>query len=168
MTAPGSRGRSSGPAVNEGRYGSPTGSPLSQAQLGDGASRQRLYALSPVLTVVGRVILLEPGSLTVGEGAGGAYTVALGQAPTADVTVTIASDNTDVTVDQNTLTFTAGNWNVPQTVTVSAGDDSDNVNRILPPSPTLPAAGATSRSRWASLWWYWMTRRPTTTLTTTV
>ena len=59
----------------------------------------------------------------------------LGSEPTAAVTVTIASDNTDVTVDtdagasgnQNTLSFTTTTWNTPQTVTVSAGEDQDNL-----------------------------------------
>ena len=57
--------------------------------------------------------------------------------PTADVTVTVSvpETGTDVSVDtdsneqgdQNTLTFTADNWNTAQTVTVSAAEDNDAV-----------------------------------------
>ena len=64
------------------------------------------------------------------------YTVRLSSEPTQDATVTIASDDTTaVTVDdtdgdnnngvQNTLTFTSTNWNTPQTVTLTAADDTD-------------------------------------------
>ena len=63
------------------------------------------------------------------------YTVRLSSEPTQDATVTIASDDTAVTVDdtdgdnnngvQNTLTFTSTNWNTPQTVTLTAADDTD-------------------------------------------
>ena len=42
--------------------------------------------------------------------------------------VAIRSNNTDVTVPSSTLTFTAGNWNSAQTVTVSAGQDDDAAN----------------------------------------
>ena len=87
-----------------------------------------------MLTVVGQAILPTPRSLELTEGGSATYTVALGSQPTAAVTVTIASDNTDITLDtdagtsgdQSTLTFTTANWNTPQTVTVSAGQDRDN------------------------------------------
>ena len=64
------------------------------------------------------------------------YTVRLSSEPTQDVTVTITSgDTTAVTVNdthadpgvQNTLTFTSANWNTPQTVTLTAAQDTDGV-----------------------------------------
>ncbi len=75
-------------------------------------------------------------AVTVVEEADAAYTVALAGRPTGSVTVTIASDNGDVTVDtdatapgsQNTLTFTTSDWSAPKTVTVSAADDGDAAN----------------------------------------
>ena len=79
---------------------------------------------------------VSPTSLTVAEGGTGTYTVALTSEPTADVTVTVnVPANTDVSVDtdsneegnQNTLTFTADNWNTAQPVTVSAAEDADAV-----------------------------------------
>ena len=64
--------------------------------------------------------------LSLAEGATGTYTVALATEPTADVTVTISGhDTAGVTVQDPVLTFTTGNWDTPQTVTVTAGRDVD-------------------------------------------
>ena len=70
-------------------------------------------------------VTVAPTSLTVGEGDMGTYTVKLNTLPTGNVMVDISSNNTDVTVSPSSLTFTAGNWNSTQTVTVSAGQDAD-------------------------------------------
>ncbi|MHC4511439.1 MAG: OmpA family protein, partial [Planctomycetota bacterium] len=51
------------------------------------------------------------------------YDVVLDSQPTADVTITITPD-AQTTVNQPTLTFTTGSWNVIQTVTVTAVDDA--------------------------------------------
>ena len=49
--------------------------------------------------------------------------------PAGDVTVTIGgTTGTDLTLDQDTLTFTEQNWDQPQTVTVTAEHDGDAVN----------------------------------------
>ena len=55
------------------------------------------------------------------------YTVALNTPPTADVTVTITSDNPDVTTSPINLTFTALDWNSPKTVTIMAAEDANIV-----------------------------------------
>ncbi|MEG5042796.1 MULTISPECIES: calcium-binding protein, partial [unclassified Microcoleus] len=70
------------------------------------------------------VIFLEPlGSTEVLESLGSdIYKVRLNTQPTANVTVAITPE-TQVTVSQPALTFTSANWNVAQTVTVSAVDD---------------------------------------------
>ena len=53
------------------------------------------------------------------------YQVVLTSEPTRDVTIAVTSDDTDVaTVDSDTLTFTSGNWNQPQSVTVTGADDA--------------------------------------------
>ena len=79
-----------------------------------------------------------PTALTIAEEAADIYTVNLSTEPTGDVTVTVTSDDAAVTVDtdsapgnQNRLTFTMGNWVTPQTVTVTAGDDSDAANETV-------------------------------------
>ena len=65
------------------------------------------------------------GALTEAAGAthSSTFTVALNVQPSGDVTLTL-SHGDDVSLDQTTLTFTAANWNTPQTVTVTAVDDS--------------------------------------------
>ena len=67
--------------------------------------------------------------LTVAEGGSGTYSIVLGSRPAGDVTVDIGGvPGTDLTLDTATLTFTAGNWSIPQVVTVTAGQDDDVVN----------------------------------------
>ena len=56
-------------------------------------------------------------ALEVAEGDTGHYTIVLDTEPTADVTVEIqAPEDTDIAVAPLMLTFTAANWNTPQTV----------------------------------------------------
>ncbi len=78
----------------------------------------------------------EPGSVTVSEGSrslregdpAATYTVTLDVEPTENVTITVSSDNGDVTTQPASLTFTTGNWQTAQTVTVSAGEDADKAD----------------------------------------
>ncbi len=72
-------------------------------------------------------VTIAESSLTINEGGTGAYSVYLDTEPTGNVTVTIndPTDNTDVTTDPATLTFTTLNWERPQTVTVTAAEDDD-------------------------------------------
>ena len=74
-------------------------------------------------------VTVSESSLTIEEGGSGAYTVVLDTQPSADVTVTISGHSgTDVSLDTTELTFTDGNWNVPQRVTVTAVEDDDAVD----------------------------------------
>ena len=76
-----------------------------------------------------RGIALHPAALTVAEGASGSYTVTLTSEPTGTgtgtVTVDVSSQDSDLTVEPEQLSFTASSWNVPQTVTVSVVNDDD-------------------------------------------
>ena len=66
------------------------------------------------------VILTEAG----GAGNTADYSVELAAQPTADVTVTVTSDDASVaTVSAATLTFTTTNWNTEQSVTVTGVND---------------------------------------------
>ena len=69
-------------------------------------------------------VVVSPAALTLAEGATSAYTVALASEPTASVTVTVSSDNEDVTAG-GPLTFTASDWSTAQTVTVAAAQDAN-------------------------------------------
>ncbi len=80
-------------------------------------------------------LVFSPDPVSVGEGDTGSYTVKLASEPTASVTVTITGQGgaTDLTLDtdsvmagdQNTLTFTSGNWSAAQTVNLTAAEDVD-------------------------------------------
>ena len=89
--------------------------------------------VSTALTVTvtddgGYGLTVTPTSLTIAEGSTGTYTVELNTQPTAQVTVAIGSDNSDVTTSLTMLTFTTSNWNSAQTVTVSAAQDADTAD----------------------------------------
>ena len=76
-------------------------------------------------------LLFSTTSLLVTEGGSTTYTVRLGMMPSGTVTVTPSrTGSSDVTLAPPTLTFTTGNWNSWQTVTVSAGEDSDKNNEM--------------------------------------
>ena len=80
-------------------------------------------------------VIVEPTAITVTEGSTAFYKVVLVTEPYGDVTVTIIDpSNTEVTAAPGELTFTSGNWHVPQTVTVAAahdGDDSDEATTTI-------------------------------------
>ena len=74
-----------------------------------------------------RGVTVSGPTLAVTEGGTGSYTVVLDSEPTASVTVTpSSSDNVDVTVSA-ALTFATTNWNTAQTVTVTAAQDTDDL-----------------------------------------
>ena len=75
-------------------------------------------------TAPGVTVTESGGSTAVTEGgATDTYTVVLTSEPTGNVTITPAPGS-QLTVSPASLTFTASNWNVPQTVTVTAIYDS--------------------------------------------
>ena len=75
-------------------------------------------------------LALSRNDLLIKEGQSGAYTVALTSQPAADVTVAIGQrPQGRAKVSPTSLTFTADNWNTPQTVTITSTEDSDYVDR---------------------------------------
>lgn len=69
------------------------------------------------------VILTPLVSSSIGEGSTTTYTVKLNTQPTANVTVTPTLD-AQLNIIPSTLTFTSTNYSTPQTITVTAVDDS--------------------------------------------
>src|SRR5439155_1750937 len=71
------------------------------------------------------ITVIPTSGLTTTEGGGTAtFTVALTSQPTANVTIGLSSsDLTEGTVAPASVTFTSGNWNIAQTVTVTGVDD---------------------------------------------
>ena len=75
-------------------------------------------------------LALSRTDLEIDEGQSGTYTVALASQPAADVTVEISQRPTGrATVSPASLTFTADNWNTPQTVTITSTEDANYVDR---------------------------------------
>ena len=70
-------------------------------------------------------VRISPTALTVPEGGPNTYTVRLNTQPTGDVVVTVNGASGDVTFSGSPLTFTTGNWDTDQTVTVNAAQDDD-------------------------------------------
>jgi putative cell wall-binding protein len=71
----------------------------------------------------GLSVVQSGGTTQAAEGgAGDSYTIALTSEPTSNVTVTLAP-NSQVTATPSPLTFTSGDWDTPQTVTVGAVND---------------------------------------------
>ena len=67
-------------------------------------------------------------TVTEQDTTGDTYTVVLDSQPTANVTITIGGQTAaDITAAPTPLTFTTTNWGTPQTVTVTAGNDTDTV-----------------------------------------
>ena len=77
-------------------------------------------------------LALSRTDLEIYEGESGAYTVALASQPAADVTVAVGQRPPGrATVTPASLTFTADNWNTPQTVTITSAEDANYVDRWL-------------------------------------
>ena len=74
-------------------------------------------------------VVISPTAITVQAGGSNTYSVVLGSQPAGDVTVTVTGQaGTDLTLGglspTNTLTFSTGNWNAEQEVTVGAAGDT--------------------------------------------
>ena len=77
-------------------------------------------------------LALSRTDLEIDEGESGTYTVALASQPASDVTVEISQRPPGrATVSPASLTFTADNWNTPQTVTITSTEDANYVDRWL-------------------------------------
>ncbi|MDB5258910.1 MAG: hypothetical protein JWO73_118 [Candidatus Taylorbacteria bacterium] len=87
-----------------------------------------LFAYSDLNSAARNFAIFSGGGVTVStttaaatEGAAGdSYTVVLDAEPTANVTVTITPDPSNLSTSPSSLAFTASNWNIPQTVIITA------------------------------------------------
>ena len=73
-------------------------------------------------------LVIEPTAISVAEGGSNTFTVELSERPLADVTVGIEralGSSSELTLESTSLTFTTGNWNIVQEVSVTAADDDD-------------------------------------------
>ncbi len=84
-------------------------------------------------------ISVDPDTVEVDEGGTATFTVVLESAPSAAVTVTPSSAEMAAATVSGALTFTAANWNAPQTVTVTGAHDDDAADETT--AITLTATG---------------------------
>ena len=85
---------------------------------------------------------IYPAELTMPEDDSDTYTVVLTSRPTADVTVSVTvPSGADVTVNPSPLTFTADDWDTPQTVTVTSSADIDSEDDEVTLSHTASGGG---------------------------
>jgi len=92
---------------------------------------------------------LDKTQVTVGEdGTTDAFTVVLDAQPVTDVVLDISSSNAaEATVDRPRLTFTPADWNLPQTVTITAVDDAA-VDGAVASTVTVSVVDASSDDAW--------------------
>ena len=84
---------------------------------------------------------ITPTVLNLIENGISAYIVSLTAQPSANVTVSIASDNPDVTVRPASLTFTTANWDTPQAVLVIARADAGGGDELATLRMTAQGGG---------------------------
>ena len=87
-------------------------------------------------------VTLSVSGLTIAEGGTGTYTVKLDTLPAGSVTVTPSSDATAVATVSGPLTFSTGNWNGEQTVTVTAEEDDDSADGTAEVSHAVAGYGS--------------------------
>ena len=73
-------------------------------------------------------IVVSKSTATISEGGTDTFTVKLDKAPTNSQTVNISSNNSDVILSTNTLTFTPDKYNQTQEVRINVAEDSDAIN----------------------------------------
>lgn len=60
------------------------------------------------------------------DGSSDTYTIVLGSEPTANVSVALSGDSTELTLSTSTIVFTSSNWDSAVTVTATVVDDSSD------------------------------------------
>ncbi|MFZ2727192.1 MAG: hypothetical protein WAX77_13130 [Methylococcaceae bacterium] len=90
-------------------------------------------ATSPVIAVINPAITINGTDFNTGENGDTAiFTVSLATKPLRDVAISFNSTDTTegIISGNNKLTFTATNWNIPQTITVTGQDDYLNDGNV--------------------------------------
>ena len=93
------------------------------------------------------IVLNLPEEISEGESI--SYTLVLNSPPDSTVTITITSDNPDITFAPSILTFSKNNWYIPQTVGVRAAQDNDTEDEIT--AITFTATGYSSSDTGVSI-----------------
>ena len=102
----------------------------------DGINNGKVSAIEILSITDATVALLPTGGSTVVAEAGNtdSFAVALTQPPASNVTVQVAP-NSELSFSTSTLTFTPTNFDVPQTIVITAIDDTDEEGQQNVPVP---------------------------------
>ena len=95
-----------------------------------------------VTDVADQGVSTSQSALTVGEAGTNTYTLVLNVAPTANVVITPASNNTSAATVSSALTFTTTNWATPQAVIITGVNDGNNINESVVISHSTTSADA--------------------------
>jgi len=95
-----------------------------------------------VTDVAEQGVSTSQSALTVGEAGTNTYTLVLNVAPTANVVITPASNNTSAATVSSALTFTTTNWATPQAVIITGVNDGNNINESVVISHSTTSADA--------------------------
>ena len=92
----------------------------------DGVADQTVSVSTTDSDTAGFTVIESGGSSTITEaGSTDTFTVVLDAQPSSDVVISVVSSDTgEATVSAGTLTFTNGNWDSSQTITITGVDDS--------------------------------------------
>ena len=71
-------------------------------------------------------IVLNTTTISLNEGSKGSFTVKLGSAPTSNQVVNLSVNNSNCSLDKNSLTFTPSNYSTAQLVTITGAHDSSS------------------------------------------
>ncbi len=118
-------------AVDDGKDEENHTSTITHSVSSDDTNYSHITINSVIVTVVDDdtadiTVIETDGSTAVTEGdTSDYYTVVLQSQPTATVTIVLAASTTDISVDPDTLIFSATNYDDTQEVIVTATDDSD-------------------------------------------
>ena len=111
----------------------------------------------PIVTfdddTAGFTLAQSGGSTAVAEsGSTDSFTVVLNSQPTGDVVFSVTSSDTgEATVSPSALTFTTGNWNSAQTVTVTGVNDSIDDGNVNSTTTIAINTGSTADSTYDSV-----------------
>ena len=104
--------------------------------------------------------------ITLHEGTSSTVTVKLDKSPSTEISLNLLSNSNNLTVSPNVLTFTSGNYNIDQTITLTSIKENDYLNELVsltisgenvntkiivvdildvdsPPTTTVPVTGVT-------------------------
>jgi hypothetical protein len=108
----------------------------------DGMNPSNVSATNIDNDIAGITVNPTLGLVTTEAGGTATFTIRLNSEPTADVTIGLSSsDTSEGTISPSSVTFTSGNWNATQTITITGVNDAVDDGNI---SYSVITAAATS------------------------